>query len=72
MLASGIGELWLPGMAADLVLFDPGSVLDRSTTKAPSATAAGIASVWVNGVPVYSEGQVTGNRPGKVLRRANR
>ena len=60
------------GMAADLVLFDPARVLDRSTTKDPFATAQGIEGVWVNGTMVYHDGKVTGARPGRVLRRVPR
>ena len=58
-----------PGMAADLVLFDPGTVLDRSTTKDPHATAVGIERVWVNGIEVFDGRTVTGATPGVVLRR---
>ena len=65
----GRGEI-RPGAAADLVLFDPATVLDRATTKDPQALAAGIATVWVNGAVVYEEGAATGKRPGRVLRRA--
>jgi N-acyl-D-amino-acid deacylase len=59
-----------PGMAADLVLFDPAAVIDRATPDAPHAVSEGIRKVWVNGVVVYDEGRVTGMRPGRVLRRA--
>jgi N-acyl-D-amino-acid deacylase len=58
-----------PGMAADLVLFDPATVLDRATTAEPHALSAGIEKVWVNGALVLAEGQATDRRPGKVLRR---
>jgi N-acyl-D-amino-acid deacylase len=58
-----------PGMAADLVLFDPTTVLDHATTKEPHALAAGIRTVWVNGVAAYAAGRATGARPGTVLRR---
>lgn len=58
-----------PGMAADLVLFDPKTVLDRSTTKEPQARSTGIERVWVNGEVVFEKGESTGRRPGRVLRR---
>ncbi|HEV8363714.1 MAG TPA: amidohydrolase family protein, partial [Gemmatimonadaceae bacterium] len=58
-----------PGNYADLVLFDPATVQDRSTPKEPHLTAAGIAQVWVNGHPVWRDGKVTGERPGRVLKR---
>ena len=57
------------GAAADMVLFDPATVLDRATTDEPHLTATGIARVWVAGTVVYEEGAVTGARPGTVLRR---
>jgi len=60
-----------PGMRADLVLFDPGSVKDRATPADPHAVSAGIRRVWVNGVVVYRDGKSTGERPGRVLRRAS-
>ena len=59
-----------PGAYADLVLFDPGQVIDRATTKEPHALSAGIERVWVNGRVVYSGGAASGERPGRVLRRA--
>jgi len=58
-----------PGAPADLVLFDPATVIDRSTTAEPHVTAAGIERVWVAGTVVYESGAVTGALPGRVLRR---
>ena len=58
-----------PGAAADMVLFDPAAVLDRSTTAQPHLTATGIERVWVGGTVVYEDGAVTGALPGVVLRR---
>ncbi|HET8622213.1 MAG TPA: D-aminoacylase [Gemmatimonadales bacterium] len=60
-----------PGKRADLVLFDPKTVADRSTPAAPTAPPAGIVRVWTNGVEVYRDGKPTGARPGAVLRRAD-
>ena len=57
-----------PGQFADLVLFDPRSVVDRATTAAPQAQSEGIKAVWVNGVEVFRDGAATGARPGQVLR----
>lgn len=54
---------------ADLVLFDPETILDRATFDQPQQPAAGIEQVWVNGRPVWRDGAVTGARPGRVLRR---
>ena len=61
-----------PGACADLVLFDPATVADRSTTKDPEALSTGIARVWVNGTLVYHDGKATGAFPGRVLRREPR
>ena len=58
-----------PGMAADLVLFDPNTVLDNATPTDPQAQNTGITTVWVNGVVVFDNGQATGRFPGKILRR---
>lgn len=60
------------GHFADLVLFDPNTVADRATTEAPHEPSLGIEKVWVNGQLVFDGGQVTGNRPGKPIRRTNR
>ncbi|HET7322589.1 MAG TPA: D-aminoacylase [Longimicrobiaceae bacterium] len=57
------------GMFADLTLFDPATVCDRATYARPVQTSVGIAHVIVNGVPVVRDGQVTGARPGRGLRR---
>jgi len=58
-----------PGAFADLVLFDPATVIDRATTRDPQARAAGIQRVWVNGASVYEAGAASGRRPGRALRR---
>lgn len=57
------------GAKADLVLFDPATIVDRSTFEAPRALAEGVRLVWVNGEPVWREGQVTSARPGRALGR---
>lgn len=56
-----------PGYGADLVIFDPDSVLDRATYEDPRKPPAGIEHVLVNGVATVSEGRLTGARPGRVL-----
>jgi N-acyl-D-amino-acid deacylase len=57
-----------PGQAADLVLFDPTTVIDRATNAEPHLVADGIRTVWVGGQVVYQDGRDTGARPGRVLR----
>jgi N-acyl-D-amino-acid deacylase len=59
-----------PGWAADLVLFDPDRVRDRSSFESPHQYATGVAHVFVNGCPVVRNGHLTGETPGRVLRRA--
>jgi N-acyl-D-amino-acid deacylase len=58
-----------PGMAADLVVFDPLTVRDRATYENPHQYAEGILEVLVNGELVIHEGTHTGSRPGRVLAR---
>ena len=58
-----------PGFAADLVLFDPLTIQDRSTFDHPHQYAAGVVHTWVNGCPTVQEGIITGNTPGRVLRK---
>ena len=57
-----------PGYFADLVLFDPTTVLDMATPESPNERSRGIEAVWVNGERVYSPSGPTGIRPGRVLR----
>jgi dihydroorotase/N-acyl-D-amino-acid deacylase len=56
------------GLAADVVIFDPETITDRSTYEAPHQLASGMQWVFVNGVAVIAEGRMTGALPGKVLR----
>jgi N-acyl-D-amino-acid deacylase len=57
-----------PGMAADMVLFDPARIIDLATYENPIQPARGIDAVWVNGVPAWRHGKLTGNRAGRALR----
>lgn len=57
-----------PGFVADLVVFDPDELRDRSTYDNPRCNAVGVSDVIVNGVPALAEGQPTGNTPGRALR----
>jgi N-acyl-D-amino-acid deacylase len=58
------------GMKADLVIFDPASVIDGSTVEKPLEPPKGIPYVMVNGVFVVKDGQPTSARAGKPLRHA--
>ena len=55
------------GMKADLVLFDPKTVIDHSTFEQPRALSTGIAKVWVNGGLVWTGTAPGTERPGRVL-----
>ena len=65
---TGRGRL-APGGFADIVVFDPGTIVDRATFDEPTVPAAGIDTVLVNGRPVWRDGAPTGERPGRMLRR---
>jgi dihydroorotase/N-acyl-D-amino-acid deacylase len=56
------------GMWADVVVFDPQTIADRSTFSSPNELAVGMQWVLVNGVPVIDNGKMTGAKPGHVLR----
>ena len=56
------------GMWADVVVFDPEKITDKSTFENPNQLSVGMEYVLVNGVPVIAEGKMTGSLPGKVLR----
>lgn len=57
------------GMAADLTVFDPATVIDRATYDEPARLSEGIRLVLVNGVIALRDGKVTGARGGRVLMR---
>lgn len=61
-----------PGAWADLVLFDPVTVIDNSTFSDPFKQSTGIRNVWVNGTLVWDEPRTTGARPGQVISLASR
>lgn len=55
------------GARADLVLFDPVTVLDTGTYENPTTVPSGIHGTWVNGVRVSASGLSTHERPGQIL-----
>ncbi len=57
-----------PGMYADIVVFDPARIQDRSTYETPNQPSVGVSEVFVNGVEVIRDGKHTGARPGRILR----
>src|SRR5688572_16297526 len=57
------------GKKADLMLFDPATIIDRSTFELPRLRPRGIYRVFVNGKPVWTGDSPEGERPGVVLTR---
>ena len=60
------------GAYADLVLFDPKTIVDTATYERPFAYPIGIDDVWVNGRAVIRNGESTNARPGRALRGGGR
>jgi dihydroorotase/N-acyl-D-amino-acid deacylase len=58
-----------PGMAADVVVFDPDKIRDVATFEVPNVYSEGIEHVVVNGRVVLEGGAMTGERPGRPLTR---
>jgi N-acyl-D-aspartate/D-glutamate deacylase len=56
------------GYNAEIVVFDPQTVIDKATFEKPHQYSAGIEYVLVNGKVVVDQGKITEERPGKVLR----
>ena len=60
-----------PGAVADIVVFDPETVIDRATFADPHRYAEGMHHVFVAGKAVLWNKQPTGARPGRLLRSAS-
>jgi N-acyl-D-amino-acid deacylase len=56
------------GLYADIVVFDPETIADRSTFEQPHQLSVGMRDVFVNGVGVVRGGTHTGARPGRIVR----
>jgi len=56
------------GMYADVVVFDPNTIIDRATYEQPNQLSVGVREVLVNGVEVLREGRHTGAKPGRIVR----
>jgi dihydroorotase/N-acyl-D-amino-acid deacylase len=61
------GQL-VAGAIADVVVFDPATVIDRATYTDPHQYAEGMRHLFVAGEAVLMNGDMTGARPGRVLR----
>jgi N-acyl-D-amino-acid deacylase len=68
--AAGLSDRGIlrPGMAADVVVFDPETVASKATFENPNQYSVGFRYIAVNGVLVVDEGKHTGAKPGVPLR----
>jgi N-acyl-D-amino-acid deacylase len=55
------------GYFADVVVFDPATIIDKATYAKPHQYAVGMKHVFVNGVQVLKDGEHTDAKPGKAL-----
>ena len=55
------------GAVADLVLFNPDTVIDHATFAHPHELSTGIEKVFVSGTLIWNGGKPTGAKPGQVL-----
>jgi N-acyl-D-amino-acid deacylase len=58
------------GRAADVTVFDPATLADRSTWEHSRLPPSGIVHVLVNGVAVVTDGSPTRNLPGRIVGRS--
>jgi N-acyl-D-amino-acid deacylase len=56
-----------PGMKADIVVFDPERIADRSQYDKPHQYSVGVRDVLVNGRAVLRNGEVTAERSGRIV-----
>ncbi|MCB9151447.1 MAG: D-aminoacylase [Caldilineaceae bacterium] len=57
------------GYQADVVLFDPNTIIDKATFENPHQLAEGVRHVWINGTPVLVNGAHTGAMPGQIVQK---
>ena len=57
-----------PGYFADVVIFDPETIIDHATYEDPHQYGTGMVHVFVNGSQVLADGEHTGALPGQVVR----
>ena len=56
------------GFYADIVIFDPETIIDHATFEDPHQVSEGVRDVFVNGVAVVKDGEHTGAKPGMIVR----
>jgi len=57
------------GFKVEIIRNHPETIIDNSTFEKPNLYASGVVHVFVNGVPVLQNEEMTGNAPGKYLNR---
>jgi N-acyl-D-amino-acid deacylase len=57
------------GNYADLVLFNPHTVIDQATIQNSTTPSIGIESVWINGQITYRNQSATGKLPGVLIKK---
>ena len=55
------------GSFADIVIFDPATVIDNATFEKPHQLSSGVRDVFVNGVGVWRNNKHTGATPGRAV-----
>lgn len=60
----------LPGMIADVAVFDPKTIIDRATMDEPFLPSTGVRIVIVNGKVALSDGMINIETPGQALFRS--
>jgi N-acyl-D-amino-acid deacylase len=61
--------LLAPGMAADITVFDPNTIIDHATYEQPTLPSEGVRFVLINGRVALRDGAPTGEQGGRVLAR---
>jgi dihydroorotase/N-acyl-D-amino-acid deacylase len=56
------------GLKADVIVFDPKTIIDNATFDKPHQLSTGVRDMFVNGVAVLRNGAHTGAKPGVVVR----
>ena len=56
------------GYYADIVIFEPETIIDHATFEKPHQYSTGMLHVFVNGTQVLKDGEHTGAKPGRVVR----
>jgi N-acyl-D-aspartate/D-glutamate deacylase len=55
------------GSFADIVIFDPATVIDKATFEKPHQLSVGVRDVFVNGTGVWRNSKHTGATPGRAV-----